>query len=117
MKAVKLLLTFGKIATGGQTVGDAKVIASEGAKISLVGTFTVKAKDIKIFEAAQGTSGGGQVAVSGQAVTVEALGGLLTGSLAVGTNAGTLTGLSLSNDAETLAYDGVARLFLLVICS
>ena len=106
----KAALTFGKIAaTGGENVTDAKVIASENAKISLVGTFTVKSKDIKIFEAAQGTSGGGQVAVSGQAVTVEALGGLLTGTLAVGTNAGTLTGLSLSNDAETLAYDGVAR--------
>ena len=105
----KAALTFGKIATGGQTVGDAKVIASEGAKISLVGTFTAKSKNIKIFEAAQGTSGGGQVAVSGQAVTVEALGGLLSGTLAVGANSGTLGELKLSDDAETLAYDGVAR--------
>ena len=106
----KAALTFGKVAANnGQTVSDAKVIATEGAKISLVGTFTVKSKDIKIFEAAQGTSGGGQVAVSGSDITVEALGGLLTGTLAVGNNAGTLGELKLSDDAKTLAYDGVAR--------
>ena len=106
----KAALTFGKIAaTGGETVSDAKVIASEGAKISLVGTFTAKSKNIKIFEAAQGTSGGGQVAVSGSDITVEALGGLLTGTLAVGANSGTLGELKLSDDAKTLAYDGVAR--------
>ena len=106
----KAALTFGKVAANnGQTVSDAKVIATEGAKISLVGTFTVKSKDIKIFEAAQGTSGGGQVAVSGSKITVEALGGLLSGTLAVGANSGTLGGLKLSDDAETLAYDGVAR--------
>ena len=106
----KAALTFGKVASSnGQTVSDAKVIASENAKISLVGTFTVKSKDIKIFEAAKGTSGGGQVAVSGSKITVEALGGLLSGTLAVGANSGTLGELKLSDDAETLAYDGVAR--------
>ncbi|WP_317383942.1 hypothetical protein, partial [Anaerobiospirillum succiniciproducens] len=106
----KAALTFGKIAaTGGENVTDAKVIASENAKISLVGTFTVKSKDIKIFDAAKRTSGGGQVAVSGSDITVEALGGLLTGTLAVGNNAGTLGELKLSDNAETLAYDGVAR--------
>ena len=106
----KAALTFGKIATtGGETVSDAKVIASENAKISLVGTFTVKSKGIKIFDAAKSTSGGGQVAVSGSDITVEALGGLLSGTLAVGANSGTLGELKLSDDAETLAYDGVAR--------
>ena len=106
----KAALTFGKIAaTGGETVSDAKVIASEGAKISLVGTFTAKSKNIKIFDAANGSSGGSQVAVSGSDITVEALGGLLTGTLAVGNNAGTLGELKLSDDAKTLAYDGVAR--------
>ena len=106
----KAALTFGKIAaTGGENVTDAKVIASDGAKISLVGTFTVKSKGIKIFDAAKSTSGGGQVAVSGSDITVEALGGLLSGTLAAGSTTGTLGELKLSDNAKTLAYDGVAR--------
>ena len=106
----KAALTFGKVAANnGQTVSDAKVIATEGAKISLVGTFTVKSKDIKIFDAANNQNGGNNVTVSGSDITVEALGGLLSGTLAVGSTTGTLGELKLSDDAKTLAYDGVAR--------
>ena len=106
----KAALTFGKVAANnGQTVSDAKVIATEGAKISLVGTFTVKSKDIKIFDAANNQNGGNNVTVSGSDITVEALGGLLTGTLASGSTTGTLGELKLSDNAETLAYDGVAR--------
>ncbi|WP_027940368.1 autotransporter domain-containing protein [Anaerobiospirillum succiniciproducens] len=106
----KAALTFGKIAaTGGETVSDAKVIASENAKISLVGTFTVKSKNIKIFDAANNTAGGKEVTISGSNITVEALGGLLTGTLESGSTTGTLGELKLSDNAETLAYDGVAR--------
>ena len=109
-KGGKAALTFGKVAaSNGQTVSDAKVIASEDAKISLVGTFTVKSKDIKIFDAANSQNGGNNVTVSGSDITVEALGGLLSGTLAAGSTTGTLGELSLSDDAETLAYDGVAR--------
>ena len=74
---------------------DAKVLAVDGAKISLVGDITAKDTGLKIF-AAQGA--GSSVTASGNLV-VEAAGGLLTYTYA--TNADLLnTGVTLKLDPE-----------------
>ncbi|WP_317383812.1 autotransporter outer membrane beta-barrel domain-containing protein, partial [Anaerobiospirillum succiniciproducens] len=74
---------------------DAKVLAVDGAKISLVGDITAKDTGLKIF-AAQGT--GSTVTASGDLV-VEAAGGLLTYTYTSGTDLST-TGVTLKLDPE-----------------
>ena len=74
---------------------DAKVLAVDGAKISLVGDITAKDTGLKIF-AAQGT--GSTVTASGDLV-VEAAGGLLTYTYANGADLST-TGVTLKLDPE-----------------
>ena len=82
----------------------ATVTADASAKISLVGDFNAKSTDIKLF-ALDGSSGTLSITNDMQ---VEALGGLVVGTLKAGAN-GTLAQLGLSVDAKTKAYVGVAR--------
>ena len=78
----------------------ATVKADASSKVSLVGDFSAKSTDIKLF----GVASSGTLTVNN--INVDALGGLLTGT--VGSN-GTVASLALSQDAKTKAYQGVAR--------
>ena len=93
-------ITFGKT---GETVTTATVTADPSSVISLVGDFDAKDTNLKIF-AANNNGTAGTVTV-GNGVKVQALGGLLEGTL----TSGTLDKLDLSANAKTLAYAGVAR--------
>ena len=94
-------ITFGKT---GETVSDAKVVSVDSSVISLVGDFDAKDTNLKIFAA-----GTNNVTIENtKGIKVQALGGLLEGTLS-NTSAGTLDKLQLSQDADKLAYDGVAR--------
>ena len=86
------------------TAYTATVTADASAKISLVGDFNAKSTDIKLF-ALDGSSGTLSITNDMQ---VEALGGLVVGTLKAGAN-GTLGQLGLSDNAKTMAYEGVAR--------
>ena len=93
-------ITFGKT---GETVSDAKVVSVDSSVISLVGDFDAKDTNLKIFAA-----GTNNVTIENtKGIKVQALGGLLEGTLS-GTT-GTLDKLKLSPDADKKAYDGVAR--------
>ena len=93
-------ITFGKAT---ETVTTATVTADASSVISLVGDFDAKDTNLKIF-AANNNGQAGTVNV-GTGVKVQALGGLLEGTL----TSGTLSKLDLSANAKTLAYAGVAR--------
>ena len=96
-------ITFGDSTTA---VASATVTADASSVISLVGDFDANDKNLKIFAAVNnGTAGTVNV---GNGVKVQALGGLLEGTLS-NTSAGTLDKLQLSPDAEKMAYVGVAR--------
>ena len=82
----------------------ATVTADASAKISLVGDFNAKSTDIKLF-ALDGSSG--TLSITND-IQVEALGGLVVGTLRKGEK-GTLGQLGLSDNAKTMAYVGVAR--------
>ena len=96
-------ITFGDSTTG---VASATVTADASSVISLVGDFDAKDTDLKIF-AAVNNGQAGTITIS-KPVKVQALGGLLEGTLS-NTSAGTLDKLQLSPDAEKMAYVGVAR--------
>ena len=85
---------------GANTSFTASVKADASSKVSLVGDFSAKSTDIKLFGVAQS----GTLTVSN--INVDALGGLLTGTVG---NDGTVASLTLSQDAKTKAYQGVAR--------
>ena len=86
---------------GAGTAFTANVSGDASSKVSLVGDFSAKSTDIKLF----GVASSGTLTVSNN-INVDALGGLLTGT--VGNN-GTVASLALSQDAKTKAYQGVAR--------
>ena len=96
-------ITFGSSDTN-NAVTTATVTAEASSVISLVGDFDAQDTNLKIFAAVNGTTGAGTVSV-GNGVKVQALGGLLEGNL----TSGTLDKLQLSQDAEKMAYVGVAR--------
>ena len=85
---------------GANAAFKASVTADASSKVSLVGDFSAKSTDIKLFGVAQS----GTLTVGN--INVDALGGLLTGT--VGTD-GSVASLALSQDAKTKAYQGVAR--------
>ena len=99
-------ITFGSSDTN-NAVATATVTADASSVISLVGDFDAKDTDLKIFAAVNGTTGAGTVTITND-VKVQALGGLLEGTLS-NTSAGTLAKLDLSANAKTLAYAGVSR--------
>ena len=76
----------------------ANVSGDASSKVSLVGDFSAKSTDIKLFGVAQS----GTLTVSNN-INVDALGGLLTGT--VGNN-GTVASLDLSQDAKTKGTPG-----------
>ena len=90
-------ITLGQGASAAFT---ATVKADASSKVSLVGDFSAKSTDIKLF----GVASSGTLTVNN--INVDALGGLLTGT--VGNN-GTVASLALSQDAKAKAYQGVAR--------
>ena len=99
-------ITFGTSTTG---VSAATVSSDDSAVISLVGDFDAKDTNLKIFAAVNGNTGPGTVNIQNtKGIKVQALGGLLEGTLS-NTSAGTLDKLQLSQEADKLAYDGVAR--------
>ena len=94
-------ITFGKT---GETISDAKVVSVDSSVISLVGDFDAKDTNLKIFAA-----GTNNVTIENtKGIKVQALGGLLEGTLS-NTSAGTLDKLQLSQNADKMAYVGVAR--------
>ena len=96
-------ITFGKST---ETVATATVTADASSVISLVGDFDAKDTNLKIF-AANNNGQAGTVTITND-VNVQALGGLLEGTLS-NTSAGTLDKLQLSQDAQKMAYAGVSR--------
>ena len=85
----------------------ATVTADESAVISLVGDFNAKSTNIKLFDTVTNGAGAGSLSIT-KDIKVEALGGLVVGTLSSGAN-GTLGQLGLSDNAKTMAYEGVAR--------
>ena len=81
--------------------------ADESAVISLVGDFNAKSTNIKLFDAVTSGTATGTLSIT-KDINVEALGGLVVGTLRAGAN-GTLDKLELSDNAKTLAYAGVSR--------
>ena len=103
----KAAITFGHGVQTSSAPYTATVEADESAVISLVGDFNAKSTNIKLFDAV--TSGGatGTLSIT-KDIQVEALGGLVVGTLSSGTS-GTLANLEVSGNAKTLAYAGVSR--------
>ena len=81
--------------------------ADESAVISLVGDFNAKSTNIKLFDAVTSGTATGTLSIT-KDIKVEALGGLVVGTLRAGAN-GTLDQLDVSDNAKTLAYAGVSR--------
>ena len=98
-------ITFG---TAAAAVSSATVTSDDSAVISLVGDFDANDTNLKIFAASNGGTAGTVAIQNNKGIKVQALGGLLEGTLS-NTSAGTLDKLQLSQDADKLAYDGVAR--------
>ena len=99
-------ITFGTATAG---VSAATVSSDDSSVISLVGDFDAKDTNLKIFAAVNGNTGPGTVNIQNtKGIKVKALGGLLEGTLS-NTSAGTLDKLQLSQDADKMAYVGVAR--------
>ena len=83
-------ITFGDSAN---TVANATVTADESSVISLVGDFDAKDTGLKIFAAVNGSNVAGTVTINGgtSGIKVQALGGLLSGTLATNGSIDTLT--------------------------
>ena len=103
----KAAITFGKGVQNNAAAYTATVDADESAVISLVGDFNAKSTNIKLFEAVTSGTATGTLSIT-KDIKVEALGGLVVGTLSSGAN-GTLANLEVSGNAKTMAYEGVAR--------
>ena len=104
----KAAITFGSgVTDAAGSAYTATVTADENAVISLVGDFNAKSTNIKLFDTVTNGQGVGSLSIT-KDIKVEALGGLVVGTLSSGAN-GTLGQLGLSDNAETMAYEGVAR--------
>ncbi|MGN8852742.1 autotransporter domain-containing protein [Anaerobiospirillum succiniciproducens] len=103
----KAAITFGQDVQASSAPYTATVEADESAVISLVGDFNAKSTNIKLFEAVTSGAAIGTLSIT-KDIKVEALGGLVVGTLSSGAN-GTLANLEVSGNAKTLAYAGVSR--------
>ena len=103
----KAAITFGKGVQNSAAAYTATVDADESAVISLVGDFNAKSTNIKLFDAVTSGTATGTLSIT-KDINVEALGGLVVGTLRAGAN-GTLANLEVSGNAKTLAYAGVSR--------
>ncbi|WP_027939936.1 beta strand repeat-containing protein [Anaerobiospirillum succiniciproducens] len=104
----KAAITFGSgVTNAAGSAYTATVTADESAVISLVGDFNAKSTNIKLFDTVTNGAGAGSLSIT-KDIKVEALGGLVVGTLSSGAN-GTLGQLGLSDNAKTMAYEGVAR--------
>ena len=104
----KAAITFGSgVTDAAGSAYTATVTADESAVISLVGDFNAKSTNIKLFDTVTNGAGAGSLSIT-KDINVEALGGLVVGTLSSGSD-GTLTNLEVSGNAKTLAYAGVSR--------
>ena len=103
----KAAITFGQGVQNNAPAYTATVDADESAVISLVGDFNAKSTNIKLFDAVTSGTATGTLSIT-KDIKVEALGGLVVGTLRAGAN-GTLDQLDVSDNAKTLAYAGVSR--------
>ena len=103
----KAAITFGHGVQTSSAPYTATVEADESAVISLVGDFNAKSTNIKLFDTVTNGAGAGSLSIT-KDIKVEALGGLVVGTLRKGEK-GTLGQLGLSDNAKTMAYEGVAR--------